>query len=152
MLEILKFSKSMRSSFIFLNIKYNNSRHNAYTQVFTELCTLCSDHPKLDHLSHMKTFSFRWLFVVVFSWKFLNYNGDLTASAKSLAPTETSVEPWRFFHALCQLSVHHKIFGNHRSSMWLGNDSLDFHAYKTLHEDYTSCWIHLLIKPWLFSC
>ena len=51
----------------FFNSKYNNSRLNAYTQVFIELCTLRPDHPKLDLLCHMKTFSFKWLFVVVFS-------------------------------------------------------------------------------------
>jgi len=40
-------------SFIyFFNAKYNNSRHNAYTQVFNELCMLRSDHPNFDLLSH----------------------------------------------------------------------------------------------------
>ena len=41
-----------KSFIYFFNTKYNISRYNAYMQVFTELCTLCSDHPNLDLVSY----------------------------------------------------------------------------------------------------
>ena len=73
------------------------------------------------------------------SWKCLNYNDDSPASANALAPTDRSFQPWWFFVLFFNCVV------TPRNSIWLRNDSLNFHTYKTLYEEWTSCWIHLLI-------
>jgi len=106
-------------SFIyFFNTKYNNSKHNVYSQVFNELCTLWFYHPKLNLLSHMTTFSFSRCSSQFFSWKCLNYNGDLTASANSLAPIlkhHLNLDNFFMFFVNCLSTT--KSLVTHRGSM-----------------------------------